>query len=312
MSNPRKHHYVTSAYLAAWTKTGEKDSPLQFIDKVEKKTWPAKPDSIAKETDLYILDLSTIEDEDDAMAIERALANLEGAAVTWIKRFNAGTAPPTHDNLCWVFSLAATLMVRSPKALSNLTSTISGGYIKGSSPSRTPNSLPAELAELIGLIMAKHTNQTDRPPGQVRNEALALAFSQVQSYFALFKRLLWTRCRPANDAGEFVCSDHPVLIQGFQITPDGDCINDGDDPTRVYFPIGPQAMLVGYCMGYTVPEVLDKTTIAALNARVIGQAERCVIYRSAFFATTPDGGIEATDAAVRRWTAGPMAIRGTD
>lgn len=308
MSTPRKHHYVTSAYLAAWTQTGEKESPLHFIDKVFKKTWPAKPDSIAKETDLYILDLSTIEDEDDAMAIERAFADLEGAAVSWTRQFNSGTAKPTHDNLCWVLSLAATLMVRSPTTLGTLTKSISGGYIKGSSPSRAPDALPAEFAELIDLIMAEHTNQPGRPPGQVRNEALALAFSQVTNYFAVFKRLLWTQCAPAADAGEFVCSDHPVLIQGFRIMPDGDCLTDGDGPKRVYFPIGPNAMLVGYCNDDTVPPTLDKTTVAALNARVIQQAERCVFYRSAFHSQASDGSIEVTEGAVGRLTSNRMTL----
>jgi len=300
MSTPRKHHYVTASYLAAWTHSGEKDSPLQFVDTILKKTWPARPDSIAKEKDLYMLDLSSLRDEENAMAIERALADLEGAAVTWIRRFNVGTAKPSHDNLCWVFALAATLMVRSPKMLSNLTSTVSGGYIKGSSPSGAPHALPAEFAELIELIMAEHANEQGRPSGQARNEALALAFSQVQNHFAVFKRLLWTQCAPENDAGEFACSDHPVLIQGFRMTPDGDCIKDGDSPKRVYFPIGPQAMLIGYCKGDPVPAVLDKATVAGLNALVIGQAERCVIYRSAIFATASDGSIEATDAAVNR------------
>lgn len=295
IQQPRKHHYVTAAYLAAWTTDGTKGRPLNIVDKIVKKTWPSVPDAIAYEIDLHMLDLSTIPDENDVMAIERALADVEGPAVERIRRIIGG-ATPGPDDLAPVFALAATLMVRAPKTLERLTQNLKSGYIRGASDSKAQDALPERLNALIELIMAKHRNESGRPQGQLRNEALAIAFSQVPNYFNVFKHLHWKSV--ASESGEFVCSDHPVVIRGFLVAPDGDVVPEGSDSKRVFFPIAPTTMLVGYCTGDAPPERLDSEFVASLNAQVIGQAERCVFFRKSFFALSRDNRIEDQDAVV--------------
>ena len=129
-----------------------------------------------------------------------------------------------------------------------------------------------------------------------------MAFSQVQTYCAVFRKLRWAACGAANDAGEFVCSDRPVVIQGFQVMPDGDCVVEGKQPKRVYFPIGPTIALIGHCGSDTIDPTLDRDALANLNGRVIDQAERCIFFRNIFFARGTDGMVRSCEEEVQRLT----------
>lgn len=276
MPTPRRHHYVPKSYLAAWTDTGTQDGQLHVHDKSNGKSWLTRPINAAKEGDLYMLDLSDLDGINDPVEIEIALGKVESEAMQVIRsNFQIGSIL-SADTLRPVLALAATLTVRSPRAISNLEGYMKDGYIRGSANSYASDALPAQLNAVIETVMNGHQNTAGRPSGMIRNEALAISFSQCLNYFAVFERLRWIVSQPEANAGDIRCSDRPIVIDELQIMPDGSVLRNGNAPPRVLFPLSPQVALLGHCLGDTVQSELTREFLDVFNRRISDQAERFV------------------------------------
>ena len=107
----RNQHFVPQGYLAAFTNDGTRDGRLFVSDLVSQSTFQTKPRNVAAKRDFNRVDVDGL----DPGALEQALGQLEGKAVTVIRGIRADGELPGDQELGYVVNLMALLVARNPK-----------------------------------------------------------------------------------------------------------------------------------------------------------------------------------------------------
>jgi hypothetical protein len=302
MSTPRKHHYVPKSYLAAWTDDGTVDGQLQVIDKCLGKAWSVKPVNAAKETDLYMIDVSETVGEVAATEIEKTFGTIEDAAVPAIKRMLAGEAMVSGEDRENVMSLLATLVARVPSRLDwideFMRKPVEMVYrrleAEGKLPRPEDPKLAAQMKEWFdqGLIKIEIK----------QNARLAMMASMLPTLLNLFMLRHWTVLRTQPESGDLICTDHPVLLEWIKKVPTGESPGFGLQNTAIFVPIGPSAALLGLWDAEPKDATLTRQQVAFWNGELLGHVDRFAFSRGDFAALHKSNAIHTRDDVIRSWT----------
>ena len=302
MSTPRKHHYVPKSYLAAWTDDGTIDGQLQVIDKSSGKEWAVKPVNAAKETDLYMIDVAEIQGHVAATEIETTFGIIEDAAAPIINRMLAGEPMVSGEDRENVMSLLATLVARVPSRLDWIDDFMRKPVemvhrrleAEGRLPQPSDPELAAKMMEWFdkGLIKIE-IKQTAR---------LAMMASVLPTLLNLFMLRQWTVLRTRSDAGDLICTDHPVLLEWIKRAPSAESPGFGLQNTAVFVPIGPSAALLGLWGAEPKDATLTRDQVTFWNGELLGYVDRFVFSRGDFAALYKSDAVHRRDDVVRSWT----------
>jgi len=302
MSTPRKHHYIPKSFLAAWTNSGTPDGSLQVIDKSTGNAWSVKPVNAAKETDLYMIDVSETSGEIAATEIETNFGIIEGAASPILKRMLEGEAMVSGEDREKVLSLLATLVARVPSRLDwideIMRKPVEIAYRRLEAEGKLPQPDDPKLAALMNDWFDQ---------GKIRieikqNARLEMMASMLPTLLQLFMLRHWTVLRTRPDAGDLICTDDPVLLLWDKPVPNGESPGFGLANTLVFVPIGPAAARVGLWMTEARDPTLTWQDVMSWNALLLNQVNRFVFSRRDFLTLHTTDAIHSRNDVIRSWT----------
>lgn len=309
MSTPRKHHYVPESYLAAWTDDGTVDGQLQVMDKSLGKAWSVKPVKAAKQTDLYMIDVSETIGEIAATEIEKTFGTIEDAAAPVIKRILAGEPMVSGEDRKNVMLLLATLVARVPPRLDWIDELMRKPVemvyrqlmAEGTLPQPEDPKLAAKMKEWFdqGLIKIEIK----------QNARLAMMASMLPTLLNLFMLRHWTVLRTQLDAGDLICTDHPVLLEWIKRVPAGESPGFGLQNTAIFIPIGPSAALLGLWDAQTKDATLTRQQVAFWNGELLGYADRFAFSRGDFAALHRSDAVHSREEVIRCWASSAAGRR---
>src|SRR5438309_1202017 len=112
----RNHHFVPQGYLADFTEEGTRDGRLFVSDLVSRSVFQTKPRNVGAERDFNRIDV----DGQDPDALERALGEFEGRAISVIRGIQTSGELPADEEFSYVLNLMALLIVRNPRSRKNM------------------------------------------------------------------------------------------------------------------------------------------------------------------------------------------------
>ena len=311
MPTPRKHHYVPKSYLAAWTDTGTVDGQLQVIDKSTGRAWAVRPINAAKETDLYMIEVSEVDGEVAATEIETTFGAIEDEAMPIIKRMLAAENMVTGKDRENVMMFLAALVVRVPSRLNWIDDVMrkpvemvyrqleAEGKLRSSNPE-----LDAKIKEWFdkGLIKIEIK----------QNARLGMMASMLPTLLDLLMARQWAVLRTQPDAGDLICTDHPVLLEWIKRAPLGESPGFGLENTAVFVPIGPSAALFGLWDAEPTDPMMTRDQVAFWNGQLLGCVHRFVFSRGDFSALHKNDEVHRRDDVIRCWakSQSDLAIKG--
>lgn len=301
MATPRKHHFVPKSFLAAWTDDGTIDGQLQVIDRSSGKAWPVRPVNAAKETDLYLIDDSETIGDVAATEIETTFGKIEGAAAPVIKRMLAGEAMVSGEDRENVMSLLATLVARVPSGLDwideIMRKPVEAVYrrleAEGKLPQPEDPKLAAQIKEWFDQGLVKIEIK--------QNPRLAMMVSMLPTLLNLFMLRHWTVLRTQPEAGDLICTDHPVLLEWIKKVPAGESPGFGLQNTAIFVPIGPSAALLGLWDAEPKDSTLSRQQVTFWNGELLGRVDRFVFSRGDFKALHKSDAIHGREDVIRCW-----------
>ena len=108
----RNHHFVPQGYLGGFTENGTRNGRLFVFDLVSHSVFPTIPRNVGAKREFNRIDA----DGQDPDALERALGEFEGRAISVIRGIQASGDLPTDDEFSYVLNLMALLVVRNPRS----------------------------------------------------------------------------------------------------------------------------------------------------------------------------------------------------
>ncbi len=301
MPIPRKHHYLPKSYLAAWTDDGTLDGQLQVIDNKSGRAWAVRPANAAAENDLYLIDLSEVEGDVAAAEIETAFATIESAAMPVIKRVVAGQNLLDDIEQQDLMAFLAVLTMRVPSRLrwidEFMRKPVEAVYrrleVEGKLPQPDDPGLAAKMKEWFasGFIRVEIK----------QNAKLAMMISTLPTLMQLFSLRRWSVLRVASDAGDLVCTDHPVLLEWIKKMPTGESPGFGLQNTAVFVPVGPKTAMLGLWAMEPKDKALSESQVAFWNGELLGYLDRFVFSRGDFAALHKSDAVDRRADVIRRW-----------
>lgn len=272
-----------------------------MIDKSLGKAWSVKPVNAAKETDLYMIDVSETVGEVAATEIEKTFGTIEDAAAPVIKRMLAGEAMVSGEDRENVMSLLATLAARVPSRLDwideFMRKPVEMVYrrleAEGKLPQPEDPKLAAQMKEWFdqGLIKIEIK----------QNARLAMMASMLPTLLNLFMLRHWTVLRTQPDAGDLICTDHPVLLEWIKKVPAGESPGFGLQNTAIFVPIGPSAALLGLWDAEPKDATLTRQQVAFWNGELLGHVSRFAFSRGDFLALHKSDTVHSREDVIRCW-----------
>ena len=302
MPTPRKHHFVPKSFLAAWTEDGTIDGRLQVIDKSTGKAWSVRPVNAAKETDLYMIDVSEVVGHVTATDIETTFATIEDAAAPVIRRRLAGDAMASGADQENVMSLLATLVARVPSRLDWIDEVmrkpIEIVYRRLEAEGKLPQPEDPKLAAQMKLWFEQGLIKIEIK----QNARLAMMVSMLPTLLHLFMLRRWTILRTQPNAGDLICTDQPVLLDWIKRAPVGLSPGFGLQNTAIFVPIGPSAALLGLWDAEPKDATLTRQQVEFWNGELLGHLDRFAFSRGDFAALHKSDAIHSREEVIRCWT----------
>jgi hypothetical protein len=270
MSVPRKHHYLPVFYMARWA--GEDGKLCQFSrphkNVVSHRKYPAQTGYVER---LY--ELSGLPPE-KAQGIEQGfMQRLDSLAATALRMLEEDDPrirrepQPRSAWSCFILSL----LLRTPQDITALKSGVAEEWARcirdletKYAAKRTSND-PATLEEYLA----------QRSPDHVDQWAMSLLPSLIdhEKIGELLNNMRWLVRRIGSGAGEFLTSDHPVVMSWTLTEPNA----------FLFLPIGPKAMFVAVNDLETQRMIEERNPaeqVEAVNRFVAGRAVRFVYARN--------------------------------
>lgn len=301
MNTPRKHHYLPKSYLAAWTDSGTIDGQVQVIDKFKGKAWAVKPVNAAKETDLYMIDVSEVVGDIEATEIESFFGKIEDAAAPVIKRMISGDPMPDTADRESLMAFLAVLTLRVPARLrwidEFLRKPVETVYRRLAAEGKLPEPEDPDLA----LKMKEWFDQGLISIEIKQNARLDMMMAGVPTLAQLLTLRRWTVLRAQNGAGDLVCTDHPVLLEWIKRAPEGASPGFGLENTAVFVPLSPSTALLGLWNAEPKNATLTEKQVTFWNGELLGLVDRFVFSRGDFAALHKTDAIDRREDVIRRW-----------
>jgi hypothetical protein len=301
MSIPRKHHYIPKSYLAAWTDDGTLEGRLQVIDKSTARTWEVRPVNAAKETDLYMIDVSEIEEDIEATKIETTFATIEDAAAPVIRRMLTEEFVPEGEDREKLVAFLSVLAMRVPSRLrwidDILRKPVEMMYRRLEAEGKFEEPGDPEVAKK----MKEWFNQGLIRIDIKQNARLSMMIATLPTLMRLLMERTWTLLRTKPDAGDLVTMDQPVLLKWIKPVPDGMSPGFELKNTAVFVPLGPEAALLGLWDAAPKEHTLTASQVTSWNGELLGQVDRFVFSRGDFSALHRTGAVDRREEVVGRW-----------
>ena len=289
MSDTRNHHYVPQGYLrgfAQYPPAYPKRAKVFVTDLSQGKTFTPQVRTVAA-----IRDFNRIEaDDQHPNALEEAYGHLESSAVSAIRRIAKSATFEGEDRII-VLNLMALMATRNPK-LRKIWSefedrvyrgiarmTVSKPEIWESIARRSQAAKPADERREIKVedyARVKEFVESDEYDINThQNTHIALEMKTFDTVLETLAARKWVLQIAADKAGDYVTSDHPVVLRNTINMPGpyGRAAGHGMKNTMLLFPLTRRAALVGLFGGQEGVVDAPGSLVARMNSMVIDNAE---------------------------------------
>lgn len=286
----RNHHFVPQGYLAGFTEDGTSNGRLFVSDLVTCSVFQAKPRNVGAERDFNRIDT----DGQDPDALERALGEFEGRAISVIRGIRASGELPADEDFSYVLNLMALLAVRNPRSRKNMNNgrrhmvRVIGDALASDKrlfehhiAKAKENGFVPQDAEVSLEAMRKFINDDQYTVAVSTNESLSLELAGFENALRLLGSRYWSLVTAVVDAPDFVTCDHPVTPV-FKDPNRRGPIGYGLAETEVSFPLNTRQALLGVIED--PPDVrieAQASQVAAINSRTVYHANRQVYSKTA-------------------------------
>ena len=277
----RKHHYLTQAYLAAFTRTGLKDGQFNVFDVNVGNSFTTSPVNVAAEKDFNRVDIEGQPPD----AVEKALSPLEGKAVAAIRKVIESEIFPNDNDLNLILNFLGLIAVRNPKlrksfnysreqVINRILDIIVSDREIWNSKSMEISESESDICNKVSFEDAKKFVEERKyeiefsPEGNLRVE-----FEIFGEILQFLGQRIWSVFIAPNEGPEFICSDHPVTLawKDGRSAP----VGYGLQQTEVFFPLGRRVGLYGVFESPLKPVIkLKPGAVATMNGRVARNSER--------------------------------------
>jgi hypothetical protein len=284
-TGPKRHHYVTASYLAAFATPPTRGGRLWQADKQSGRVYPATPDNAAVEGYYYRVDIDGV----DPNLLEYEFGKIENEALPIIRKAVEDHALPAGRPLDVIIGFVGLHFVRGPKfrrkyneALTSLTRATLA--VTGDSEEVFRNEKARriedghDVEEVTIDDIREWVRDIDAQDVRIQMDRTTLTKSQFESaprIADVLRHRNWGIRVLHHETPDLVTSDNPVVLRrvawprvGSRRLP----LALGYPSAEVLFPLTPRALLVGR-LGGPVP----RRRIRAQEGRLINQlvADNC-------------------------------------
>jgi len=296
----RNHHFVPQGYLAQFTNDGTRDGRVTVFDRVSRSIFQTKPRNVGAKRDFNRIELEGRAPDE----LERMLGELEGRAISAIRRLQETEGEPQASELSPIVNLMTLLVVRNPQSRRAMnTARRHEARIIGSMLTSDRRMFESQVAKAKrdGFIreaanvsfeeMAEFIQRDEYTIEVSTSESLSLELSIFESIFETLASRWWSLVTASVDAPEFATCDHPVAIV-FKDRKLGGPIGYAMPGTEVSFPLGPRHALLGVLEEPLMPRLTASAEqVAAINSRTVYHADRQIYARSRRLVVLRKGGM---------------------
>ena len=135
-----------------------------------------------------------------------------------------------------------------------------------------------------------------------QNARLGMMVAGLETVMRLLALRHWTVLRVEPNAGDLVCTDHPVVLEWIKPVPGGMSPGFGLLNTAVFVPLSPEVALLGLWNAEPAIRTLSATQVAFWNSGLLGYVHRFVFSRGDFNALHKSGAVDSREDVMRRWS----------
>ncbi len=218
MSEPRQHHILPEFYLAGFTDTGTTDGMLYVFDYRRGKRYRVRPREAAHERDFYRIEVRG----EDQNVIEKDLSRLEGELAPTLRRVT-DTDVVRHEDIADLLSTASMVHTRGRRALERAYLGLEERMRSGLETGALPRDewewiVDAHLREGVDPTTLPSYEEARRrstdgvwAPTAPRALVLGLLPEMQRAISEALVPHVWSLAVARPDAGEFICSDSPLV-----------------------------------------------------------------------------------------------------
>ncbi len=318
-STARRHHYLPQSYLARFTDKGTKEGQFFVLEVKSGRSFRTTPKNVAVELDFNRVDIEGHQPD----TIEIAFSALEQKAIQAIAHAVATEQFPNDDDYNSILNLICLIAIRNPLVRKSF------------------NRAREQLIHLIGDVLVSdrqswehHVRKARENGGSIpdsvsfeemkrfiRERNYKIEFSpqsnlrvELNAFDNILKVLgdrTWSLIIAPQDGPEFICSDHPVVIE-WKSGRQGP-IGVGRRETEVFFPMSRRAGFYGTFEDPLKEVVHAKPrNVAIMNRGVMFNAERHVFSPLGSFAVWIEGDIKTINCEYNQANAADAKNRAAD
>jgi hypothetical protein len=316
MPGATNHHFVSQVYLRGFAEGEGPQAQIFVVDRVEQRTFTTGVRNVGARRHFNRIET----DELDPNALEEAYGEFEGQVNTSLRRIKENQSFDCEEDRLVVLNLMALFAVRNPRLRGRVSRFIGDTYqIMAEMMTSTPERWEAIQRQMReqGLEVPSGENVTyEEMRDSVRSDQLEFSPHQnhlialeLNNHDAVLNTLVernWMVLIAGDDAGDFVTSDHPVVLMGApSIFSSRQPVGYGMTQTTVLFPVTRKLFLNGTFEGQDGIHRLGRADVALLNASMIFGAERQVYAHDDRFTYSRSDRLASGDELV----ADPLFIR---
>ncbi|MGO6739660.1 DUF4238 domain-containing protein [Rhizobium ruizarguesonis] len=282
MSETRNHHYVPQGYLrgfAVYPPAYPKKAKLLTIDLTQGRSFTVSVRNIAA-----IRDFNRIDAEGhDPNALENAYAGFESMAASAIKRVAKSGAFEGDDKIL-VLNLIALMATRNPRLRKNWSDftnrlyriVLETSFATEDRYNKLRKRMEAEMPHAKPLAQLPYEDfrefiKSDRYEFEThQNTLIRLELDVFESVLKTLIARKWVLQIANDQAGDFVTSDHPVVLTSLRQSHPG--VGHGLKETMLLFPLTRKCALMGTFEGDEGVIQAPTTLVALANSAVIARA----------------------------------------
>ena len=294
----RNHHFISQGYLAGFTEEGTRDGRLHVSDLVSHSVFQTKPRNVGAERDFNRIDV----DGQDPDALERALGEFEGKAISIIRGIQTTGALPNDEDFNYVLNLMALFIVRNPRrrrqmndARHNVVRVI-GDLLTSNKrlfehhlAQAKENGFVPQDPEVSYAALRQFIRDDQYTTSVSTSENLSLELGGFEHALRLLHSRYWSLVTADVGAPDFVTCDHPVTPV-FKESQRHGPIGYELPETEVSFPLNTRQALLGVFEDpLAVGIEASAGQVAAINGRTVCHAARQVYSKTASMAVLRSG-----------------------
>jgi hypothetical protein len=281
----RIHHWVSQAYLARFTETGDEDSNLFAVDLLDRKTFTPSPRNVCAKRDFNTISSPDLAPDD----LERSLAEFETLADRALDEVTKNARAFSPRAWLTVVNFMALLAVRNPLSRKFAEEIYTEHLLRDlDEATNTPEKFEAtvaaarasgDLSSDLEVDYERHRNFLDGRRFKMTFDPGFHVVGEFKTVDSVLRHLVdrqWLLLEAPQESAGFVTTDRPVTL----------CFSDGSPPsderpmgfavkdTMVLFPLSPRFLAVGTFSGQDGVARVSRDLVARVNFTMVRQCER--------------------------------------